>query len=87
MSGEVQSEFIDTVATEMASAICEAVGYWMAEIDAALANRNYSTLQKLEEISWIVAEYKAVAHRDELQPRSRSPRFAVLRRSAADHGI
>jgi hypothetical protein len=87
MSAEVQGEFINAVASELASAVCEAVGYWMADIDAALANRNYSTLQKLEEISWIVAEYKAAAHQDELQPRSRPPRIAGPRRSAAHHGI
>ena len=87
MSADVQSEFINAVASELASAVCEAVGYWMADVDAALANRNYSTLQKLEEISWIVAKYKALALQGELPPRSRPPRIAVSRRSATEHGI
>ena len=70
MSTQVERKFIDIVAVEMASAICEAVGHWMAEVDAVLLNEDYSPQRKLDEIAWIVSEYKALSHNRELRPRT-----------------
>ena len=66
----MEQKLIDIVAGEMASAVCEAVGHWMAEIDAVLLNEEYTTQQKLDEIACIVSNYKAVSYNRESRPRT-----------------
>jgi hypothetical protein len=65
----METEFIDVVATEMASAICEAVGHWMSEIHAVLENEDFTAQQKLEQIAGILSKYNRVSNR-ELRPRA-----------------
>ena len=70
MSTLVERKFIDIVAGEMASAVCDAVGHWMAEINAVLLNQQYTSQQKLDGIARIVLEYTTIAHDRELRPRT-----------------
>ena len=81
MSTQVEQTFIDIVSGEMASAVCEAVGHWMADIETVLRNESYTAQQKLDEIAWIVSEYKAVSHDRELRPRTAGSRPTSPRRS------
>lgn len=85
MAADAETRFINLVAGEMASAVCEAVGYWMADIDFILANRNCSPEQKLDEITWVLSEYKSATHRQNLHPRTASLKAAGA--SRAHHGI
>ncbi len=76
MASDAETRFIKVVAGEMASAVCEAVGYWMADIDSILANQNCSPEQKLDEISWVISEYKSAAHKSNLHSRPASLKAA-----------
>ena len=69
MKTDAEHTLINAVAGEMASAVCEAVGYWMADVDATLANENISAHDKITQIRNIVATYKAVAQKRDLRQR------------------
>ncbi len=84
MAPDGESRFIDLIAGEMASAVCEAVGYWMADIASILANQNYSSEQKLDEIAWLVSEYKSASHEQNLHPRTASVKAAGAGSNAHD---
>lgn len=84
MEMDAEQTFINTVAGEMAAAVCEAVGYWMAEVDATLANENTSARDKVKQIRDIVSAYKALSEKRELTQR-RVPRLA--HRASVSHAI
>lgn len=85
MAPETETRFIDLIAGEMATAVCEAVGYWMADIDSILANQNCSPEQKLDEIAWLLTEYKSASQKQNLHPRPVS--FKAAGASSAHDGI
>jgi hypothetical protein len=85
MKMDAEHTLIKTVADEMASAVCEAVGYWMADVDATLANESTSAHDKLNQLRDIVAAYKALSEKRELRQRRVPPRLA--RRASVSHAI
>jgi hypothetical protein len=85
MKMDAEQTFIRTIADEMASAVCEAVGYWMADVDATLANESTSAHDKVNAIRNIVAAYKALSEKRELQQRRVPPRLA--RSASVSHAI
>ena len=62
----VNREFIEAVAAEMWSGIHAAVGCWMGRIEQVLQSRNLTTLGRLQAVQEILAEYKRVAGKTEL---------------------
>ncbi len=51
-------DFIQAVATEMASGIDAAVQCWLTQIEQALENRNLTTLGRPQAVREILANYK-----------------------------
>lgn len=84
MRMNAEQTLINTIAGEMASAVCEAVGYWMADVDATLANESTSAQDKIAQIRKIVAAYKAAAEKRDLPQRSLAPR---MQRASVGHAI
>lgn len=84
MKMDAEQTLINTIAGEMAAAVCEAVGYWMADVDATLANESTSAQDKITQIRNIVAAYKALAHKRDLPQRPVAPR---MQRASASHAI
>lgn len=81
MKMDAEQTLINTIAGEMASAVCEAVGYWLADVDATLANQSTSAQDKITQITKIVAAYKAATEKRDLPQRLLSTR--VLRASVS----
>ena len=54
-------DFIDAVATEMASGIHAALNGWMSKIDNALEDTRLTTLGRLRAVREIVSEYQTRA--------------------------
>ncbi|HZU41290.1 MAG TPA: hypothetical protein VE994_01360 [Terriglobales bacterium] len=69
MKIDAEQTFIKTIAAEMSAAVCEAVGYWMADVDAALADESTSAPDKVNRIRNIVAAYKARSEKRDLPQR------------------
>jgi hypothetical protein len=84
MRMNAEQTLINTIAGEMASAVCEAVGYWMADVDATLANERTSDQDKITQIKKIVAAYKAAAEKRDLPQR---PPASRMQRASAGHAI
>ena len=59
---KTEQELIDIVAGEMASGVCEAVGYWLADINEVLDDEHSTAREKLDEIAGIVSEYRSISH-------------------------
>jgi aminoglycoside phosphotransferase family enzyme len=84
MRVDAEKQFIDLVAGEIASAVCEALGYWMAEIETTLAAQGTSAEEKLEKVHRIVAAYKAKANKRELHRRQPVSSAQARRASVGD---
>ena len=84
MKMDAEQRLINTIAGEMASAVCEAVGYWLADVDATLDNESTSAQEKITQIRKIVAAYKAAAEKRDLPQRPLAPR---MQRASASHAI
>ena len=84
MRVDAEKQFIDLVAGEIASAVCEALGYWMAEIEVTLAAQDKTLDEKLERVRAIVAAYKAKANKGELHRRQPVPSAQARRASVGD---
>lgn len=54
-------DFIDAVATEMASGIHAALNGWMSKIENALEDTRLTTLGRLRAVREIVSEYQTLA--------------------------
>jgi hypothetical protein len=63
------SNFVDAVAREMASGVETAVECWMAQIDEALADPHLTTLGRLNAVTQILANYKRLTGKEDLQRR------------------
>lgn len=81
---DTEQTLINTIAGEMASAVCEAVGYWLADVDATLANQSTSAQDKITQITKIVAAYKAAAEKRDLPQR---PLSARVLRASVSHAV
>jgi hypothetical protein len=68
-SSAVDREFIEAVASEMASGIHAAMECWMAKIERALQSKTLTTLGRLQAVQEILAEYKRLAGKVELECR------------------
>lgn len=84
MKMDAEQTLINTIAGEMASGVCEAVGYWMADVDATLANESTSAHDKITQIRKIVAAYKTAAEKRDLPQRHVPPR---TQHASASHAI
>ena len=51
-------EFVELVASEMATCVDRAVERWMAEFDSALNHQRLTTLGRLQAVREIVARYR-----------------------------
>ena len=69
MKMDAERTFINAVAGEMAAGVCEAVGLWMADVDATLADDSINAQDKLARIQSIVAAHKAAAEKRDLPQR------------------
>ncbi|PYX88012.1 MAG: hypothetical protein DMG68_09870 [Acidobacteria bacterium] len=67
MASSVAEDFIETVAMEMCSGIDAVVEGWMAEFESILQNPQLTTLGRLQEVSAMIARYKAVSGKSELR--------------------
>ena len=69
MKIDAEQTFIEMIVGEMSAAVCEAVGYWMADVDAALADESTSAPDKVNRVRNIVAAYKAASEKRDLPQR------------------
>lgn len=59
-------DFIEAVASEMASGIHTAVDCWMSKVEAVFNNRHLTTLGRVQKIQDILAEYRRLYGKAEL---------------------
>lgn len=62
----IDRDFIEAVASEMASGIQAAVDCWMSKVEAAFNNQHLTTLGRVQKIQDILAEYRRVCGKPEL---------------------
>jgi hypothetical protein len=62
-------DFIEAVAAEISSGIHAALDCWMVRIESALEARTLTTLGRLQAVQEIVAEYKNLTGRADLECR------------------
>lgn len=56
----LQRDFIDAVATEIASGIDAAVECWMSQVETALENPRLTTLGRMQAVREVLDRYKNV---------------------------
>ena len=66
-TSRVNPEFIEAVAAEMVTGIHAALEWWMAKIERVLGNRNLTPLGRLRAVQEILAEYKCVSGKTDLE--------------------
>lgn len=59
-------DFIEAVASEMASGIHTAVDCWMSKVEAVFSNQRLTTLGRVQKIQDILAEYRRLYGKAEL---------------------
>jgi hypothetical protein len=72
------SNFVDAVAKEMASGVETAVECWMAQIDEALTDLHLTTLGRLNAVTQILANYKRLTGKEDLQRRKRTGQHPLV---------
>jgi hypothetical protein len=73
------SDFVDSVAREMARGVETAVECWMAQIDEAMTDQRLSSLGRLNAVRQILANYKRLTGKDQLRlRRNRSSPSSVV---------
>jgi hypothetical protein len=60
-------DFVEVVASEMAFGIDQAVECWLAPIDRALSNRDFTTLDRLNAVQEVVRKYKQLTGKEQLK--------------------
>jgi len=80
------SNFVDAVAREMASGVETAVECWMAQIDEALADLHLTTLGRLNAVTQILANYKRLTGKEDLQRRKRTSQHSLISEAAGSTG-
>ena len=80
------SNFVDAVAREMACGVETAVECWMAQIDEALADLHLTSLGRLNAVTQILANYKRLTGKEQLQHRKRSSRCSALSEAVSSSG-
>jgi hypothetical protein len=72
------SNFVDAVAREMACGVETAVECWMAQIDEAMTDMRLTSLGRLNAVTQILANYKRLTGKEQLQRRKRSGQCSVV---------
>ena len=80
------SNFVDAVAREMASGVETAVECWMAQIDEALTDRHLTSLGRLNAVAQILADYKRLTGKEQLQRRMRSGQCSLRSEAVGSTG-
>ncbi len=80
------SNFVDAVAREMASGVETAVECWMAQIDEALADLHLTTVGRLNAVKQILANYKRLTGKEDLQRRKRTAQHSLVRDAVGSTG-
>lgn len=63
----VNRDFVEMIAVEMSSCVDRAVERWMSDVDSALNNPRLTTLGRLQAIRDVVARYKNITGKEQLQ--------------------
>ena len=83
------SNFVDAVAREMACGVETAVECWLAQIDEAMTDLRLTSLGRLNAVTQILANYKRLTGKEQLQRRKKSDQCSVVSdqrdRSSTDH--
>ena len=66
------SNFVDAVAREMACGVETAVECWMAQIEEAMTDLRLTSLGRLNAVTQILANYKRLTGKEQLQRRKKS---------------
>jgi hypothetical protein len=80
------SNFVDAVAREMASGVETAVECWMAQIDEALTDLHLTTLGRLNAVTQILANYKRLTGKEDLQRRKRRSHHSLVSEALGSTG-
>ena len=81
------SNFVDAVAREMACGVETAVESWMAQIEDAMTDLRLTTLGRLNAVTQILANYKRLTGKEQLQRRKKSDPCSIVsnQRSSTGH--
>ncbi len=79
----VPREFVSVVAGEIANGVEAAVESWMAQIDGALQDNHLTTLGRMHAVQQILARYKQLTGKRELNCRGLHPLDALARGEAS----
>jgi hypothetical protein len=79
----VPLEFVSVVAGEIASGVDVAVESWMAQIDGALQDNRLTTLGRMHAVQQILARYKKLTGKRELNCRGVRPLDLLSRGEAS----
>lgn len=63
----VNRDFVEMIAVEMSSCVDRAVERWMSDVDSVLNNPRLTTLGRLQAIRDVVARYKNITGKEQLQ--------------------
>jgi hypothetical protein len=66
----IDRDFVDAIASELASGVEAAVEQWMSEFESALQDPRLTTLGRLQAIQDVVARYKYLTGKSELHGRA-----------------
>jgi hypothetical protein len=61
----IDHDFIEAVASEMASGIHTAVECWMSKLEAVFNNQHLTTLGRVQKVQDIIAEYRQLYGKSE----------------------
>ena len=83
------SNFVEAVASEMACGVETAVECWMAQIEEAMTDLRLTSLSRLNAVAQILANYKRLTGKEQLQLRKKSDQCSVVSNqqgsNATDH--
>jgi hypothetical protein len=80
------SNFVDAVAREMVFGVETAVECWMAQIDEALTDLHLTSLGRLNAVTQILANYKRLTGKEDLQRRKRTPQHSLVSEAVGSTG-
>ena len=63
------SDFVDVIATEVASAVELAVESWMAEVERAITDPELTTLGRMNAVKDVLESYKRLTGKTQLECR------------------
>ena len=80
------SNFVDAVAREMACGVETAVESWMAQIEEAMTDLRLTTLGRLNAVTQILANYKRLTGKEDLQRRKRTSQHSLVSEAVGSTG-